>query len=196
MSRALALAIVTCFAPVAGAVPLLTGFGGPTGYGIPTHCLHPSDNGSYAGAQPGTAATPVPVDIRQCIGGCQCHACSAGLRCLTDGRCVDEDCLDVTCPEGSRCERGECVDRCASPSGARLCLEDEVCRGGRCVSARDATPNDAGEASLDGGATSPMAMHPSGCGCGVGGARSWPIGSALVGLGWMLATRRRRRSVA
>lgn len=65
MSRGLALAIVTSVAPVASAVPLLTGFGGPTGYGIPTHCLHPSDNGSYAGAQPGTAATPVAVDIRQ-----------------------------------------------------------------------------------------------------------------------------------
>jgi len=63
LSRALGLAIVTCFAPIADAVPLLTGFGGPTGYGIPTHCLHASDNGSYAGAQPGTAATPVPVDL-------------------------------------------------------------------------------------------------------------------------------------
>ncbi len=131
----------------------------------------------------------------QCVAGCQCHPCGAGLRCLTDGRCVDEDCLDVTCPEGSRCERGECVDRCASPSGARLCLEDEVCRGGRCVSARDATPDDAGRAILDGGTMSPMALDPSGCGCGVGGARSWPIGSALWGLGWVLATRRRRRSV-
>ncbi|MBK6535017.1 MAG: hypothetical protein IPF99_37390 [Deltaproteobacteria bacterium] len=93
MSRALALAIVTCFAPVVGAVPLLTGFGGPTGYGIATHCLHPSDNGSYAGAQPGTAATPVPVDIRQCIGGSPVPRRAVDGTRLPDGRpaVVDED---------------------------------------------------------------------------------------------------------
>jgi hypothetical protein len=128
----------------------------------------------------------------QCIGGCQCRPCSAGQACLPDGRCVDEGCLDVTCPTGSRCERGECVDRCASPSGVRLCLEDEVCREGRCVSARDATPDDAGRAILDGGASAPATMDPSGCGCGVGGGARGPIGSALAGLAWALATRRRR----
>ena len=133
----------------------------------------------------------------QCVAGCQCRPCAAGQACAPDGRCVDEGCLDVTCPMGSVCEQGACVDRCASPGGARLCLEDEVCREGSCVSARDATPDDAGGVSLDSGVRGPMAMDPSGCGCGCGvggGARS-PMGSALVGLGWVLARRRRRRSV-
>jgi hypothetical protein len=59
------VALVTLFAPAVSAVPLLNGFGGPSGYGISTHCLHPNDNGSYAGVQPGTTATPTPVDLRQ-----------------------------------------------------------------------------------------------------------------------------------
>lgn len=61
---ALALALVSSLAAPAAAVPLLTGFGGPTGYGLPGHCVHPSDDGSYAGPQPGTSATPVPIDLR------------------------------------------------------------------------------------------------------------------------------------
>lgn len=61
---ALALALATCFAAPVAAVPLLTGFGGPTGYGLPEHCVHPSDDGSYAGPQPDAAATPVPIDLR------------------------------------------------------------------------------------------------------------------------------------
>jgi len=61
---ALALsAAVACAANLAGAVPLLTGFGGPTGYGLPEHCLHPSDNGSYAGPPPTTGFPAVPVDL-------------------------------------------------------------------------------------------------------------------------------------
>ncbi len=50
-------------ASVASAVPLLTGFGGPTGYGLPQNCLHPNDDGSYAGPPPTTGFPAVPVDI-------------------------------------------------------------------------------------------------------------------------------------
>ncbi len=50
-------------ASVAAAVPLLTGFGGPTGYGLPQNCLHPNDDGSYAGPPPTAGFPAVPVDI-------------------------------------------------------------------------------------------------------------------------------------
>ncbi len=53
----------TLAAPTAEAVPLLTGFGGPTGYGLPQNCVHPNDDGSYAGGPTATAASPVPIDI-------------------------------------------------------------------------------------------------------------------------------------
>ena len=56
-------ASVACAAGVAGAAPLLAGFGGPTGYGLPEHCLHPSDDGSYAGPPPTTGSPAVPVDL-------------------------------------------------------------------------------------------------------------------------------------
>ncbi|MEZ4391661.1 MAG: nidogen-like domain-containing protein [Polyangiales bacterium] len=47
---------------VANAIPLLNGFGGPTGYGLPENCVHPNDDGSYSG-QPPTA--PRAIDIRR-----------------------------------------------------------------------------------------------------------------------------------
>jgi MYXO-CTERM domain-containing protein len=45
-----------------GAVPLLTGFGGPTGYGLPQNCVHPNDDGSYAGGPTMTGpGVPIPI---------------------------------------------------------------------------------------------------------------------------------------
>ena len=121
----------------------------------------------------------------QCITGCQCRPCNAGQVCAPDGRCIDEGCRDATCPTGAVCEQGACVDRCASPSGARLCLEDEVCRAGQCSAARDA---DSGVTTVDGGAHAPVTIEPTGCGCRVGTTGSWPMGGTLA-----LLLRRRRR---
>jgi MYXO-CTERM domain-containing protein len=60
-----AAANVMLFAAQVQAVPLLTGFGGPTGFGLPQNCVHPNDDGSYAGPPPVTGFAPaVPVDIR------------------------------------------------------------------------------------------------------------------------------------
>jgi len=53
-----AFAVVVACASSVGAVPLLRGFGGPSGYGTIDHCVHPSDNGSYAGATSAGAALP------------------------------------------------------------------------------------------------------------------------------------------
>ncbi|MFO0625360.1 MAG: nidogen-like domain-containing protein [Polyangiales bacterium] len=49
-------------AGTAHAIPLLNGFGGPTGYGLPENCVHPNDDGSYSGVPP---TTPRAVDIRR-----------------------------------------------------------------------------------------------------------------------------------
>ncbi|MBK8694700.1 MAG: hypothetical protein IPN17_21080 [Deltaproteobacteria bacterium] len=159
----------------------------------------PATTAPTPGAQPGTAATPVPVDIRQCIGGCQCHACSAGLRCLTDGRCVDEDCLDVTCPEGSL--RAGDASTAAPPSGARLCLRRRGVPAGT-VRLREATrrPTTRARAILD----SWGRRRKNPWRCTHHGLRMNSVGArdrlahregALWGLAWVLARRRRRRSV-
>ncbi len=65
--RALCVALpftsLLSLASVADAVPLLTGFGGPTGYGLPQNCVHPNDDGSYAGPPPATGSTAAPIDV-------------------------------------------------------------------------------------------------------------------------------------
>jgi MYXO-CTERM domain-containing protein len=57
-----AVAIASLAATTAEAIPLLNGFGGPTGYGTVDHCVHPNDDGSYAGPT-GTGAA-VAIDLR------------------------------------------------------------------------------------------------------------------------------------
>ncbi len=51
----------------AEAIPLLNGFGGPTGYGTPDHCVHPNDDGSYAG--PGGSGGAVAINLRPAFPG-------------------------------------------------------------------------------------------------------------------------------
>ncbi|MEZ4394980.1 MAG: nidogen-like domain-containing protein [Polyangiales bacterium] len=60
---AAALATLTVAAQSAQAIPLLNGFGGPTGYGLPENCVHPNDDGSYAGPPPVTGGAPVAIPI-------------------------------------------------------------------------------------------------------------------------------------
>jgi hypothetical protein len=38
-------------AGAAHAIPLLNGFGGPTGYGLPENCVHPNDDGTVVFAR-------------------------------------------------------------------------------------------------------------------------------------------------
>jgi len=42
---------------------MLSGFGGSTGYGPDAQCVHPSDNGAYAGPGAREGDPPVPVDL-------------------------------------------------------------------------------------------------------------------------------------
>jgi len=42
---------------------MLSGFGGSTGYGPDSQCLHPSDNGAYAGPGAHDGDPPVPIDL-------------------------------------------------------------------------------------------------------------------------------------
>ncbi len=64
-----AFAVVVASASPVDAVPLLSGFGGPSGYGTVDHCVHPTDNGSYAGPNVGADATPVAIDLRPAFPG-------------------------------------------------------------------------------------------------------------------------------
>jgi MYXO-CTERM domain-containing protein len=59
-----AMAVTSFVAASAEAIPLLNGFGGPTGYGTVDHCVHPNDDGSYAGPPPTTGFPAVAIDLR------------------------------------------------------------------------------------------------------------------------------------
>ncbi len=47
----------------ASAIPLLSGFGGPTGYGLAQRCVHPNDDASYAGPPPTLGNPPAAIPI-------------------------------------------------------------------------------------------------------------------------------------
>lgn len=66
LATAAAAALLSLAAP-AEAIPLLNGFGGPTGYGLATNCVHPNDDGSYSG--PGGAGAAVAIDLRPAFPG-------------------------------------------------------------------------------------------------------------------------------
>ncbi|MBL8604878.1 MAG: hypothetical protein JNK72_23320 [Myxococcales bacterium] len=60
---AAAMVLVGVAIPSAEAIPLLNGFGGPSGYGLAQNCVHPNDDGSYAGGPNATLGTPVAIPI-------------------------------------------------------------------------------------------------------------------------------------
>lgn len=68
-------------------------------------------------------------EMGNCLAACFELGCPAGETCLPSGRCVDAMCVDVTCPEGQRCEMGACVGACDGV----VCPVPLACRGGRCV---------------------------------------------------------------
>lgn len=68
------------------------------------------------------------VCVPKCGGGE--FNCPANKACKPDkGVCVDPACLTVTCPEGSKCVGGTCLDPC---SGA-ICPKGQACIAGNCV---------------------------------------------------------------
>ncbi|MCS6799601.1 MAG: hypothetical protein NZ898_13950 [Myxococcota bacterium] len=78
--------------------------------------------------------------------GCERRTCPAGTVC-EGGECVNA-CAGVVCPFGQRCERGACVpDACATVR----CGADMVCREGRCVARCDGVSCPEGTRCVDGG---------------------------------------------
>ena len=64
LNACVAMAVTSLVATTANAIPLLNGFGGPTGFGTVDHCVHANDDGSYAGPPPTTGYPAVPIDLR------------------------------------------------------------------------------------------------------------------------------------
>jgi hypothetical protein len=70
----------------------------------------------------------------ECTFPCDGVVCSAGLVCHPRdpmGRCVEDNCRGLGCPEGQICDRtsGACVE---DPCRSVTCMPGEACRAGRC----------------------------------------------------------------
>jgi MYXO-CTERM domain-containing protein len=138
-----------------------------------------------------------------CVPGCdRCDGvvCGGGLMCTTAGtECSDPSCA-TSCPAGTFCRMGSCVDDC---DGA-VCPRHEICMNGECVVPPPMPGVDAGIHGTDAATTGmdagpidaaiyiPPVSH-RGCGCGVGASRG---GLGALGLLALLALRRRRVSGA
>lgn len=78
---------------------------------------------------------PCPPSFICTRGACQpkCNSgefkCGAGMVCDTDGVCREPPCVGKTCPDGTTCVGGACVDAC---TGVK-CPYGQVCRVGVCV---------------------------------------------------------------
>jgi MYXO-CTERM domain-containing protein len=116
---------------------------------------------------------------------CGCTGCGEGFSC-TGNLCIEDDCVDMTCNDGFRCEAGSCVDNCA---GAE-CPTGLMCEAGACVPDPDydgggeggAGGDDGGNSSstgisLDGGVTS-NSSSSSGSGGTAGGGGGKGLGDS------------------
>ncbi|MCZ7685516.1 MAG: PAS domain-containing protein [Sandaracinaceae bacterium] len=83
--------------------------------------------------------------------------------CLSSGRCIDAECEGVTCPEGQRCEAGDCVGACEGV----VCPHGRTCRGGACVDLCEGLTCDDCTVCVDGAcaARCDLAACPSGEAC-------------------------------
>jgi hypothetical protein len=158
-------------------------------------CVDPCDEAFCEGDQVCQNDGRLP-GFGQCQYSCTCGGCAVGLVCAPDGRCVTDDCLDVTCPTGSYCDRGSCRDRCALADGATPCPAGEVCVAGQCrrpgAAGLDAGAPRVDAAVAEAGAGEVTATSASeGCDCHAGHARAGRSGVALVACAGLWAMRRR-----
>ncbi|HKO48961.1 MAG TPA: hypothetical protein VJV79_14620 [Polyangiaceae bacterium] len=97
-----------------------------------------------------------------CVGTCSNgeFPCPIGLACDDTGHCADPACASKTCPMGTACRAGECVDpctgvvcpygescqlgQCVDPCKGVTCPGDRVCEKGLCLSKCDCRGCDTG----------------------------------------------------
>jgi MYXO-CTERM domain-containing protein len=89
------------------------------------------DNDCDGMVDDGSGLCPEPqiCSSGRCVDPCFEGGCLEGQTCTAAGACVETACLDVTCPEGQRCEGGVCVAGCDGVT----CPRGQTCLAGRCV---------------------------------------------------------------
>jgi hypothetical protein len=153
-----------------------------------------------------------------CVAGvcqprCPCRRCGTGEVCSSEGVCRQATCASVTCPTGSVCDNGRCVDTCIGavcPGGGR-------CTDGRCtppVGIDAATPPPPTDASMvdvelrsdivrtmdNGPVDTGVASGEQGCGCHAGSTTThtpwWALALSVVALRRRISARRDRSQPA
>jgi MYXO-CTERM domain-containing protein len=85
------------------------------------------DNGDGLCPNPDTPICFQGTCVGTCVGGE--FPCPGGSTCDSSGHCVDPACATVSCPAGTACRAGNCVDPC----GGVTCPTGSLCELGRCV---------------------------------------------------------------
>ncbi len=112
-----------------------------------------------------------------CIANCLESSCAVGYTCNPDGRCVEESCVGVPCPENQRCVHGTCVDSCTGV----VCPHNQQCAAGRCTDLCETITCDTGFVCQDGNCVPTCPCHPcpTGSSCNADGTCS-PAGCDLT----------------
>ena len=92
----------------------------------------------------GVSCPGAVCEMGACVSACRCRACDTGKVCVMsgalDGHCVDNGCDTMTCPTGTVCQGGSCMDAC---TGA-ICPGGTQCQNGKCDPAPPITPTGMG----------------------------------------------------
>jgi len=115
--------------------------------------------------------------LGSCIASCFEGTCSPGFTCGADGRCVEDSCVGMTCPENERCIHGTCMDSCTGV----VCPHNQQCAAGRCTDLCAVLTCDSGYVCQDGMCVGqcPCNACPDGDVCNADGTCS-PAGCDIV----------------
>ncbi len=84
--------------------------------------------------------------LGSCIAPCFEGTCATGFTCGSDGQCVEDDCVGVSCPANQRCIHGSCMDSCTGV----VCPHNQQCAAGRCTDLCAVLTCDSGYVCQDG----------------------------------------------
>jgi hypothetical protein len=134
--------ILTCIPTIAPGVEACDGFD--------NDCNDAIDEGDLC---PGDSVCVEGNCVPKCSGGE--FTCIGDTVCNADGVCVEPACLDVDCPDGTKCAGGQCVGPCDGVE----CPYGQTCQLGVCLDPCAPLTCDSGQVCVAG-------VCIEGCGCG------------------------------
>lgn len=110
---------------------------------------------------------------------CDCRGCPDGQSCV-DHLCVEDECKNQTCGEGTHCTKGSCVDSCEDAK----CPAGQMCAVGKCVNDPNAGHGGGnGEGGSGEGEDGPGGFDPTPVGGSTSSGGSSASGGSAVGEG-------------